>query len=321
VAYTLTQSINWAQAYIEYSPLTAGNNFEPAISIGTMVRNTILNAPVGVWPWNRNEFLISSATPPNLVAGTQDYVFNISDFAYLEKISLLSADGTYGYEIKDIHNTNILGISGVTAGAQAQPDAAAVKFYTPGVSVALRFLSNPDQAYTGTITYQKLSYPFQVFTITAASTAAGGNTTYTGTFNAASFVVGQSAQVAGFVTNASNNGTFVIVSVSATSLVLANSNGIAESNPATAVNESWYPIPDSFMDIFNNLFLAEAMEAVDDARGQYYRQRGMAALLAKSEGLSEMQKNAYLAQWISRGTSQQTAAQLRVQQAQQARGI
>ena len=249
MAYTLTQSINWAQTYIEYSPLTAGTNSEPAITMASMIRSTILNSPF-TWPWNRAEYVINTPnTPASLTAGAQDYTFTITDFAYLEKISLLSADGTYGFEIQDVHNTNILGISGTTSAAQAQPNSAAVKLYTPSTSVSLRFLSVPDQAYTGVITYQKLALPF------------------------------------------------------------------------ATVGDPWSPIPDSFMDIFNNLFLAEAMEAVDDARGQYYRQRGIAALLAKSEGLSDMQRNAFLSQWIARGTSQQMSAQLRVQQAQQARGI
>src|ERR1700677_2490217 len=159
MAYTLEQTINWSQTYIEYSPLTAGTANEPAISIASMVRSTILNSPL-TWPWNRNEFLISTATPPNLTAGTQDYVFNISDFAYLEKVSLLSADGSYGYEIKNCYNTNILGVPTTGTGGQAEPNGCAVKFYTPGTSVALRFLSVPDQNYTGVITYQKLAVPF-----------------------------------------------------------------------------------------------------------------------------------------------------------------
>src|ERR1700677_3173336 len=151
MAYTLAQSINWAGQIIRQFPLTAGTGFEPALSIGTMVRNTILNAPF-TWPWNRNEYTIGPPnTPASLTAGTQDYTFGITDFAYLEKISLLSADGSYGYELEDIHNTNILGIAGVTAAAQAQPNSAAVQLYTPGVNLSLRLLSNPDLTYTGII--------------------------------------------------------------------------------------------------------------------------------------------------------------------------
>jgi hypothetical protein len=244
VAYTLQQSVNWAQTFIEYSPLTAGTGNEPAISIGSMVRSTILNAPF-TWPWNRNEFPLIAADA--LVAGTQDYEYLIDDFAYLEKVSLLSADSTYGYELKNVYNTNILGVPSSTA--QAQPDGVAVKSYVPGTSVSLRFLSNPDQSYTGILTYQMLPISF------------------------------------------------------------------------AALSDTWAPIPDSFMDVFNNLFLAEALENVDDARGQYYRQRGIAALLSKAEGLTQMQINAFLAQYSSRGTSQQLAAQQRVQQGTQARAI
>ena len=318
--YTLQQSINWAQTFIEYSPLTAGTNFEPAISTASMIRNSILNAPF-TWPWNRAEYAINTPnTPAALTPGTQDYTFNITDFAYLEKVSLLSADGKYGYELKDVYNTNILGIPATGTTERAQPNAAAVKLYVPGTSMDLRFLAPPDQAYTGVITYQKLSLPFQVFTITSVANAVAGNTSYTGTFTAAFFTAGQSAQIAGFAT-AANNGTFTIVSCNATTLVLANASGTSETHAATAVNLSWYPIPDSFMDIFNNLFLAEAMAAVDDTREQTYRSRGIAALLAKSEGLTEMQRNAFLSQWIARGTSQAMAAQLRTQQGSMARAV
>src|ERR1700693_66696 len=315
--YTLTQTINFSQTYIEYSPLTAGAGFEPALSIASMIRSTIMNSPF-TWPWNRNEWAIGSPnTPKSLTAGTQDYVFPITDFAYLEKVSLLSEDGAYGYELKDIYNRNILGVPAESA--QAQPNAASVKLYIPGVSMALRFLSNPDQAYTGTLTYQKLALPFQQFDIDSVAMAAGGNTTYTGTFNPTLFTVGQPALIVNF-NSAVNNGSFNIVSVTPTTLILANPNGVAETTEAFAINHSWYPIPDSFMDIFNNLFLAEAMDVVD-ATGQYYRQRGIAALLSKAEGLTEMQTNAFLAQWVSRGSSQMMGAKLRTQQGSDARGV
>lgn len=314
--YTLQQSIDFAKTFIEYSPLTAGVNFEPAISIGSMIRNTILNAPF-TWPENRAEFVLSGATA--LVAGTQDYTFNITDFAYLEKVSLLSVDGTHGFELKDVYNTNILGIPATGTTEQSEPNACAVKFYTPGTSVALRFLGIPDQAYTGIVTYQKLVNPFQVFAISSVANASAGNTAYTGIFTAASFVAGQTAQIAGFA-NVLNNGSFTIVSCTGTILTVANPGGVAVTAAGTAVNEGWFPVPDSFMDIFNNLFLAEAMSVVDDAREQTYRLRGIAALLAKSEGLSQMQINAFLSQWIARGTGQALAAQQKVQQGIAARG-
>ena len=140
MAYTLQQTINACLPYMEYSPLNAGTGNEPAISIASTVRSTILNPPL-TWPENRAEFALTGTNA--LVQGQQDYTFNITDFAYLEKISLLSADGTYGFELNDIYNTYILGIPSTGTGAQAQPNAACVKFYTPGTSVSIRFLSMP----------------------------------------------------------------------------------------------------------------------------------------------------------------------------------
>lgn len=243
MAYTLNQTLTWASPYIEYSPLTAASPAgEPALTIATMTASAIMNPPL-TFPWNRNEFAIT------LTQGVQDYVFPLTDFAYLEKVSLLTADGTYGFELSDVYNTNTLGIPTTGTGAQAQPNAASVKFYIPGTSVAIRFLSIPDQAYTGVLTYQKIPPVF------------------------------------------------------------------------TALTQNWNPIPDWFSEVYNNLFLAEAMDVVDDARAVKFRQRGIAALLAKSEGLSQLQINAFLAQWTSRGVGQEQLATLRNQQAQQARGV
>lgn len=320
--YTLSQTINYSQTFLEYIPLNAGTGWEPAISIATTVRNTILNAPF-TWPWNRNEYSIASGSPSTLLAGVQDYTFAITDFAYLEKVSLLDADGKYGYELKDVYNTNILGVPTLETGAQAQPNACAVKYYNPGINVSLRFLSVPEQSYTGIFTYQKLPLPFTYYNLQSISIVSGVvyyNYQSSQAVGANDELAGQFIFVDGF-TNPENNGTFLCVSSTLNYMILVNPDAIPEFVSAYAINESWYPVPDSFMDIFNNLFLAEAMAMADDGREQIYRQRGIAALLAKSEGLTEMQRNAFLSQWISRGVIQQTAATLRTQQGTQARGI
>lgn len=308
MSYTLQNTLNYVAGFIQGEPIYAWTGFEPACSIGTTVRNTICNAPF-TWPWNRNE----NAIILNLVQGQQDYTVALTDFAYLEKITLKQATGNqYQFEIKNIHNTYVLGVGT----KQAQPDACCVKYYTPGTSVVLRFLGVPDQAYSAVITYQKLTIPFAQFAITSVGTASGGNTTYTGVFTTTFFTAGQLATVAGFA-NALNNGTFTIVSVTATTLILANPNGVAVTANGTVVNTDWMPIPHAFIDIYNNLFLAEAFSAADDARTQEYRVRGIAALLSKAEGLNDMQINAFLSQWI--GSSQEMRAQLRAQTANQAR--
>lgn len=87
-----------------------------------------------------------------------------------------------------------------------------------------------------------------------------------------------------------------------------------------SLTDGWSGIPDAYSDIYNNLFLADALEIAKDTRAAIYRQRGVAALLAKSEGLSQMQINAFLKQFYDRD-AQQTRDQLRTTQGNQARQI
>ena len=82
-----------------------------------------------------------------------------------------------------------------------------------------------------------------------------------------------------------------------------------------------WTVPDQYVDIYNNLFLAEAFAVVDDARANQYRQRGIAALLAKADGLTEMQKNSFQEQYMMRTAGQAQSSSLKIQQGNQARGI
>lgn len=310
--YTLQQTINYSQTFIQYSPLTAGIGQEPATTIANTVRNTIMNSPA-TWPWNRAEY-----TAPALTAGTQDYTFPITDFGYLEKITLTNTDG-YQFELKNIHNTYILAPST----EQSQPEAACVKFVNYGTNVAIRFMATPDQVYQCVVTYQKLVNSLGPYLIFSVGAPSAGISIYTGTFNPATFVTGQAANIQGFVTPG-NNGSFPIATCTTTTLSLANPGATPEtnsSNTASAVSNYWNPLPDSFQDIFNNLFLAEAFAASDDSRSQLYRQRGVAAFLSKSEGLSELQINAFLRQWDATTTGQMLAAQMRTQQGSQGRAV
>lgn len=71
--------------------------------------------------------------------------------------------------------------------------------------------------------------------LTAAADASMGTTTYIGTITggASNAFVGMSFQVTGF-TNIVNNGTFVVVSSTANTLTLANSQGISETHAGVA---------------------------------------------------------------------------------------
>ena len=182
----------------------------------------------------------------------------------------------------------------------------------------------PEQAYTSILTYQKLPLPFTYFnleSVSVISTIVYYTYQSTQVVGANDELAGQYILVDGF-TNAGNNGTFLCVSSTANYLILTNPNAIDEVNTtAYAINESWYPIPDSYMEIYNNLFLAEMMATADDNREQLYRQRGVAALLSKAQGLTQLQVNAFLAQWSARGSMQELAKQIATQMGAQSRGI
>lgn len=308
---TIFTTINFAQALINYAPLTYGIGSEPAITIASMIRNSFLNSPLS-WSWNRFEDSSTTITSANT-----DYTVNLTNFGWLERVVLTDGSGNT-QEIKEIYNTLSLAKNKVSQ----RPSAVSVLINTPGTSVKIRFNSTPDQSYTATLIYQGLATQFGPFVINSSANAAGGNTAYTGIFTPASFPTGSTATIAGFTTNAVNNGTFLVVSCTSTILTVANASGIAETPAnATAINGSWAPIPDQYSDVYTSLFLSEAFQSVGyDAEAARYRQRGVAAMLAKAEGLTQAQISAWTLQWLQRDTMAQ-ASQLRTAQGNQARGI
>ena len=186
--------------------------------------------------------------------------------------------------------------------------------------VWFRFLGVPNNVYNVNVTYQKRAAQNGPYFITSCGNAAAGNTTYNGAFDPLSFPAGATATITGFKTNAGNDGSFTVVSCSSTQLVVVNGAGVAETISAYAANLSWAPIPDQYSHVYNNLFLSEMLSSVDEAKAQIYRQRGVAAFLAKSSGLSETQKKAFIAQWLMRQVEEISTPML-AQQGNQARGV
>lgn len=307
--YTLQQSINWAKTFIEYSPLTAGTGFEPSASTASMIRSTITNAPFS-WSWNRSENSVTST-----VQGQQDYTVSIPSFGFLEKASLYNATSSRYHEITNVLNTDAL--------SQDQNQSRAVNIsvigITIGTSVKFRLTPVPDQVYTLYLTYQNRIPSFGPYVITAVGAASGSNTTYTGLFDPLSFPTAAIATMVGCTTPA-NNGAFVVVSCSGTSLVVANAGGVAESETAASAQNLAWIIPDSFIDVYNALFMAEAYANVDDNRSQAYRSRGVAALLGKAQGLTDMQRNVFMSTYLGQNASS-IAVGIKAQQGQQARSV
>jgi len=87
----------------------------------------------------------------------------------------------------------------------------------------------------------------------------------------------------------------------------------------TATTDPWAPIPDSFADVYNNLCMGYYMDSCQDGRAPQYIARGIAGLLARSQGLSEMDK-AVFAQAYMNFNVQQILNTLKTQQGTQAQG-
>ena len=122
MAQTLQNTINFALPFIQYSPLTAGFGQEPAVSIASMIRASLLNAGVGPWYWNRNNQTVG------LTKGQQDYVLFAEDFGYLEKCTVADDQG-HIWQLKDVHNTNALSLTT----EQQRPNAVSVEAGTAGL--------------------------------------------------------------------------------------------------------------------------------------------------------------------------------------------
>jgi len=309
MSYTLFQTQNLANTLIQYSPLNAGLGQEPMVSIGSMIRCTILSAPF-VWSFNRKEDSSTSTTTTN-----QDYTIALADFGFLEKASLTDSSGKI-WELKEVQN-----IAPLAKNADvSRPNNIAVLTNIPETSVTFRFSSKPDAIYTINLVYQKEPTIMGPFIVTQVGAASGSTAVYIGTFNPLSFPAGSTAQITGFI-HPQNNGSFLVVSATATTLVVQNPSAISEGPVvAFASNFDWAPLPDTYSYIYNALFIGEAMAMVDDVRAQQYRMRGVANLLGQSQGLTETQKNAFRQMWFA-GDIEGASIALRTQQGIQGRGI
>jgi hypothetical protein len=238
---TIQNTIDYVQTFIEYAPVNVGTANEPAITISNQIQNLVMGAPFGS-AWNRKE---DSST--STVKGTQDYTIALTDFAWLEKVSLTDPAGRV-WEVIDVYNNLPRGVA--DPNKPGRPTGCCVLVTTYGTSIKIRFMGVPDQVYLITLTYQKLWAPIAALT--------GG----TGT----------------------------------------------------------WAIPQIYSDVYNALWLGEAYGLSGDTQNhQVYRMRGVAALIARTEGLTEMQINAFLEQF-ERRTGQAMYRQGSVQQSIQAKG-
>lgn len=98
-------------------------------------------------------------------------------------------------------------------------------------------------------------------------------------------------------------------------------NLIYQQDPVkfTSTTQPWAPIPDSFADVYSNLCLGYYMDSCQDGRADKYIARGIAGLLARAQGLEQIDKALFAQSYMQFGSAE-ILANLKTQQGQQAQG-
>src|SRR5260370_36207935 len=124
----LSDTVAFIVPFARYQAANIGTSNMPIIGIANIVRNIIFSSPL-TWRFNRNTV---NLTGP-VVAGTQDYTQNISDFGFLEASSV--NDGTKTFQIDDVMNTEALAASV----SQARPKIRSIFMDDGIVTLTFRF--------------------------------------------------------------------------------------------------------------------------------------------------------------------------------------
>lgn len=304
---TLQGSINWAQCFGKFKPLTIGASNEPALTCANILLTTILGGPFK-WPWNRNTVSFLAAQ------GVQDNSVAVTDFGFIETASFISAASitntaltsnvaTYTapntFKVGDtatvIGTTNGAGVFNVTL----QPIIAA----TPAsFSIALVNANIASAADTGTATAGNVIEVTEIRNRLGTGKEQGPPAT----------IAAQMDDNAGhitFRTLPAPDGVYQI-------------NVIYQKKPAllTAPTSTWAPIPDQYSQIYQWGFLALMAAFWEDPRYPMFNQKFVAGLLSAAEGLSEEEVNTFLLGWQDAANMASVAA-MKHQQGIQGRGM
>lgn len=136
----LQNTINWAQAFVDFEQLNIGTGNEPAFTNANTVMQTIIGPPFK-WNWNRNTASITT------VIGQQDYAVAASTFGFLEGAS--ATNGGVTFAIPEIKQDLTVGTE------QGRPKALAPQIDDNAGNITFRFLPVPEKIYTVVPYFQK----------------------------------------------------------------------------------------------------------------------------------------------------------------------
>jgi len=232
VTRNLQSSALFSMPFIGYQPVNISNS-EPAVSAANLTKQVILGPPFK-WNYNRGEFTFP--TEP----GTQDYYLPLTDFGFLERVTLTDSKGV----VKEIEIQQSLSAESV----QKRPGSIAANVMDGSGGVTFRLNAIPPD--------------------------------------------GETYEIDGFYQKAP---------------VLMSS-----------MANTWAPIPDHHSYIYDWGFLSFVSLLTKDARFPIFGQRFTAHLLGAQEGLTALERNIFLGNFLQ-VMSAQERSQLTTQQGVTAR--
>ena len=148
VTRNLMASALFSMPFLNYQPVNVSNS-EPALTAANLTKQTILGPPFK-WPWNRGQFQVNLDTTEDPAYG-QDYLFNLPDFHFIEKLWLTDPGG----KVTEIANI----VSSLAAEyVIKRPSSAAMNLVDDDGNVTLRLNTLPDLAYTINGYYQRAPF-------------------------------------------------------------------------------------------------------------------------------------------------------------------
>jgi len=308
---TVLDTIAWAKPFVNWANLAIGDNQEPAMSSANLALQTIEGPPF-VWPWNRNSGQIITTQ------GVQDYNSSIPTFGWLETASIQPAAVITGAALTNnvitydaINNFQALLnnpkpftviVTGCTTGTFNVVRATITSASPTQFTVKL---TNPDilhETESGALAVAGIIYPLEL---------KWGSLTEATEQDRPSFISVQDTTESGV------SAVFRLLPVPDQTYQL---NLTYQNAPQQITDLGWtWGIPDQFQYIYSYFFLFLILDYFDDPRAARYRQLAVSSLLARQSGLSEMDRNLFIGNWLPLVAEEQAKQQSTTQGAE-ARG-
>lgn len=289
---TIQDSINWAKRMSFNRNPVIGNSLEPALTSASLVMQAILSPPFEWW-WNNVELSFTCSPTASVATSTA--------ISIVAGVVTVTAPNNFSV------SSQVL-VSGITGSATALNG----KILTLLTASATQFTANinlPNVSDTvGTftnVTIQDYTVPLSQFSHVEHASVLDLDSNnapvkwYELTVeNELSLESSQGRPqfISPYVEDGNGNMTFRIFPSPDKPYPI--SAHVQQSAPAiTSVNQTWAPLPDFMQYVYDWGFLAFMWFFADDNRAQYAEGKFKAALLGRSQGLTEEEKNIFLNNW------------------------